>query len=137
MQLIRERQKTQDKFRGVQGSKNKPNVFRYSVRERRDTHLELSFVEHEDSSIFVTVGSPQSRSVFSLYQDANGKVSCHHLASGKKSSVTADSFQKLFAGEKEFLETVAYPVFARFGIQIPKQVGGPLTIKNSAKPKKS
>ena len=134
LQLTREQLKVDDKFRRITGSKNKPNVFRYAVRERRDSYLDITFVEKDDSSVHLTIASWKAQSVFHLAQQADGKVAVHLLTQGTKQSVQADNFAQLYQQHQSFLEEVAYPVFKRFGIQIPKAIGGPLEIKNAPQP---
>lgn len=135
LQLHREKQESKDDFRRIDGAKNKPNVFRYTARERRDSHMELNFVEQEDSSIHLTISGRETKSLFQLFQSADGKISCHFLEQGILKTAKANNAEELVAKNEEFLKKVVYPVFARFGIQIPDSIGGPLEIKNAPKPK--
>lgn len=136
LRLNLEKLKREAKSGRILGAKNKPNIFQYTVRERRDFNMELSFVEREDSSVNFMVASSDNQSLFQLHQSKNGKVSCHLLVEGQKSSVTAENFMDLYENHKEFITQSVYPVFARFGVQIPKEIGGPLEIKNAPRPKK-
>lgn len=117
-------------------SKNKPNIFHYAVRERRDSNMVLSFTERQDSSVCLTIASLDAKTVFQLYQASDGKSACHLLVAGTRKSVDADSFAAISSQHPEFMKSAVRPILARFGIQIPQKLGGPLEIKNAPRPTK-
>ena len=137
MRLVLEGQVLDKKNGSPKAATNKPNTFHYSIRERQDTNLTLTFHESDESELNLLIASRQAQTVFQLFQDGEGRVNCHLLVGGERKSVGANSFSELYAQYREWFSGNVYPLFARFGIQIPAEIGGPLDVQkapdNSAK----
>lgn len=136
LQLNLERLRKQDKNGRIKPATNKPNQFRYAARERKDTHLEFSVVELPDKTLLITACSPQDESMFQFHQSPDGKVTCHVLAGDRSQSVQANGYPDLLKNEAKFFQEEIFPVFSRFGVQISKEMGGPLKIANAPAPGK-
>ena len=132
-----DRQTVEKSDRGGTSKNSKPTTFRYHAKERRDTLMSLTVTEDEDVGFSITISGGKTDSLFQLHQQKNGKIFCALLNGGKSTIKSAETYSELYRLETEFVTQKINPIFARFGIQIPASIGGPLEIKNGPAPKSS
>ena len=95
--------------------RHKRAFFRFTLEDNTED-LFYFISEEPDQGFSIFVFWKNGKTIFSVHSDKDGKTSLHHVADGKRTSLTSDSIEQLSKDNAAFVKETIVPLLNSIGI---------------------